>query len=75
MDIFYEHLIVRGATIDEFLSDDFERLPGQKGDTDLSGGRAAFCVRPVAFEHLLAPLADLAEAKLWVGIDARRAAT
>jgi hypothetical protein len=41
---FYEHLIVRGATIDELLSDDFERLPGQKGDTDLAARRlAAWC--------------------------------
>lgn len=138
MDKFYEHLIVRGATIDELLSDDFERLPGQKGDTDLAAGRlAAWCrscasgdwslfnrrlerdgytttqvleslatvrrkpsastpawiddaiwieaalqcagaapewpsaFEPVAFEHLLAPLADQAEAKLWAGIDAR----
>ena len=30
MDEFYERLIVRAATIDELLSDDFEPLPGQK---------------------------------------------
>ena len=138
MSIFYEHLIVRGATIDELLSDDFETLPGQKGDTDLAAQRlAAWCrscasgdwslfnrrlerdglamaqvlerfatvrrepsastpawiddavwieaalqgagavperpsaFEPVAFEHLLAPLADQAEEKLWAGIDAR----
>ena len=34
MDAFYERLIVRAATIDEILSDAFEPLPGQKGDTD-----------------------------------------
>jgi type 2 lantibiotic biosynthesis protein LanM len=138
MDNFYEHLIVRCATIDELLSDSFERLPGQKADTDLAARRlAAWCrssasgdwslfsrrlerdghtmasvlegfatvrrkpsastpawiddaiwieaalqdagespegasvFEPVAFEHLLAPLADQAGAKLWAGIDAR----
>ena len=34
MDPFHEHLIVRAATIDELLSDDFETLPGQKGDAE-----------------------------------------
>ena len=44
MDAFYERLIVRAATIDELLSDDFEALPGQKGDTDLAARRlAAWC--------------------------------
>ena len=44
MDAFYERLIVRAATIDELLSDDFEPLPGQKGDTDLAVRRlAAWC--------------------------------
>jgi type 2 lantibiotic biosynthesis protein LanM len=44
MDAFYERLIVRAATIDELLSDDFEPLPGQKGDADLAGRRlAAWC--------------------------------
>ena len=44
MDAFYERLIVRAATIDELLSDDFEPLPGQKGDTDLAARRlAAWC--------------------------------
>jgi class II lanthipeptide synthase len=44
MDAFYEHLLVRAATIDELLSDDFEPLPGQKGDTDLAARRlAAWC--------------------------------
>jgi type 2 lantibiotic biosynthesis protein LanM len=44
MDAFYEHLIVRAATIDELLSDDFEPLPGQKGDADLAARRlAAWC--------------------------------
>jgi len=44
MDAFYERLIVRAATIDELLSDDFETLPGQKGDPDLAARRlAAWC--------------------------------
>ena len=33
MDAFYERLIVRAATIDELLSDDFESPRGEKGDT------------------------------------------
>src|SRR5215471_7975152 len=45
MDAFYERLIVRAATIDERLSDDFEVLPGQKGDADLAARRlAAWCM-------------------------------
>jgi type 2 lantibiotic biosynthesis protein LanM len=44
MDAFYERLIVRAATIDELLSDDFEPLSGQKGDADLAARRlAAWC--------------------------------
>lgn len=44
MDAFYERLIVRAATIDELLSDEFEALPGQKGDADLAAKRlAAWC--------------------------------
>src|SRR5438105_8755398 len=44
MDAFYERLVVRAATIDELLSDNFETLPGQKGDADLAGRRlAAWC--------------------------------
>ncbi len=44
MDAFYERLIVRAATIDELLSDNFESLPGQKGDADLAARRlAAWC--------------------------------
>src|SRR4051812_38623223 len=44
MDAFYERLAVRAATIDELLSDDFEALPGQKGDTDRAALRlAAWC--------------------------------
>src|ERR1700693_4817079 len=44
MDAFYERLIVRAPPIDELLSDDFEPLPGQKGDTDLAARRlAAWC--------------------------------
>ena len=44
MDAFHERLIVRAATIDELLSDDFETLPGQKGDADAAARRlAAWC--------------------------------
>ena len=44
MDAFYERLIVRAATIDELLSDDFEPVPGQKGDADFAARRlAAWC--------------------------------
>src|SRR6266446_3762398 len=44
MDAVYERLIVRAATIDELLSDDFETLPGRKGDADLAARRlAAWC--------------------------------
>ena len=44
MDAFYERLIVRAATIDELLSDNFETLPGQKSDADLAARRlAAWC--------------------------------
>ncbi len=44
MDDFYERMIVRAATIDELLSDDFGALPGQKGDADLAARRlAAWC--------------------------------
>jgi type 2 lantibiotic biosynthesis protein LanM len=44
MDPFYERLIVRAATIDELLSDDFEPMVGQKGDADLAGRRlSAWC--------------------------------
>src|SRR5690349_24998751 len=41
MDAFYERLIVRAATIDELLSDDFESPPGEKGDPDLADRRLA----------------------------------
>src|ERR1700684_3255881 len=41
MDAFYERLAVRAATLDEVLSDDFEPLPGQKGDADLAARRLA----------------------------------
>jgi type 2 lantibiotic biosynthesis protein LanM len=44
MDAFFERLIVRAATVDEVLSDDFEPLPGQKGDAELAARRlAAWC--------------------------------
>jgi type 2 lantibiotic biosynthesis protein LanM len=45
MDAFYEHLLLRAATIDELLSDDFEVLPGQKGDVDLAAHRLAVWCR------------------------------
>jgi type 2 lantibiotic biosynthesis protein LanM len=39
-----ERLILRAATFDEVLSDEFEPMPGQKGDTDLAARRlAAWC--------------------------------
>jgi type 2 lantibiotic biosynthesis protein LanM len=45
MEVYYERLIVRAATIDELLSDDFESLPGQKGDADVAARRlAAWCL-------------------------------
>ena len=44
MDAFYELLIVRAATIDELLFQDFEPLPGRKDDTDATSQRlAAWC--------------------------------
>jgi type 2 lantibiotic biosynthesis protein LanM len=44
MDVFYERLLARSATIDELLSDDVEVLPGQKRDADLAARRlAAWC--------------------------------
>ncbi len=44
MEAYFERLIERAATIDELLSDDFEALPGRKGDTDLAARRlAAWC--------------------------------
>jgi type 2 lantibiotic biosynthesis protein LanM len=44
MDAFYERLLVRAATFDELLSENFEPLPGQKTETNLAGERlAAWC--------------------------------
>jgi type 2 lantibiotic biosynthesis protein LanM len=44
MDARYERLIVRAATIDEILSEDFQALPGGNGDADLAARRlAAWC--------------------------------
>ena len=44
MDAFFERLMIRAATIDELLSDEFETLPGQKGDCDLAARRlSAWC--------------------------------
>jgi type 2 lantibiotic biosynthesis protein LanM len=44
MDAFYERLLVRAATFDELLSDDFEPLPGQKTETNLATDRlGAWC--------------------------------
>jgi type 2 lantibiotic biosynthesis protein LanM len=41
MDAFFERLILKAATVDELLSDDFAPLPGQKNDVDLSAQRLA----------------------------------
>ncbi len=44
MDAFFDRLIIRAATIDELLSNEYETLPGQKADTDLATRRlAAWC--------------------------------
>jgi len=43
MDAFHQRLMVRAATIDELLSDEFESLPGQKSDADLAARRFAAC--------------------------------
>jgi type 2 lantibiotic biosynthesis protein LanM len=44
MDAFYERLLVRAATFDELLSDNFEPLPGQKTESNLAAERlAAWC--------------------------------
>ena len=44
MGEFYQRLIIRGATIDEVLSDEFEPLPGQKTNADSAARRlAAWC--------------------------------
>jgi len=44
MDAFFERLVVRAATIDELLSDEFETLPGQKAHCDLAAQRlSAWC--------------------------------
>lgn len=43
-DIDFGWLTVRGATLDELLSEDFEALPGNKSDADLAARRlAAWC--------------------------------
>lgn len=44
MEPSFDRLSIRAATIDELLSEAFEPLPGQKGDTDLAARRlAAWC--------------------------------
>ena len=44
MEVFFERLALRAATLDERLSDQFEPLPGQKADADLAARRlAAWC--------------------------------
>ncbi len=54
MDSRYDRLILRAATIDEVLSDDFETLPGQKGDADLAAKRlAAWCSASASGDWLL----------------------
>src|SRR5690349_16237218 len=39
MDPFYDRLIIRAATIDELLSNDFEVSPGEEGNPDLARRR------------------------------------
>ncbi len=54
MDAFYERLIVRAATIDELLSDDFEPLPGQNDDAGLAAKRLeAWCRSSASGDWLL----------------------
>jgi type 2 lantibiotic biosynthesis protein LanM len=54
MDPFYDRLILRAATIDEILSEDFETLPGQKRDADLAARRlAAWCSACASGDWLL----------------------
>jgi type 2 lantibiotic biosynthesis protein LanM len=44
MDEFFERVTIPAATIDELLSDDFDDLPGRKGDADIAASRlAAWC--------------------------------
>lgn len=44
LDAFFERVVLKAATIDELLSDEFTSLPGQKGDADLAARRlAAWC--------------------------------
>jgi type 2 lantibiotic biosynthesis protein LanM len=44
MNAFFERLVTRAGTIDELLSEDFEALPGQKGDAALAARRmSAWC--------------------------------
>lgn len=54
MDAFYNELIIRAATIDELLSDDFEALSGQKSDAELASQRlAAWCCSCASGDWLL----------------------
>jgi len=54
MDAFHQRLMVRAATIDELLSDEFESLPGQKSDADLAARRlAAWCQSCASGDWLL----------------------
>ena len=54
MNPFHDRLILRAATIDEILSEDFETLPGQKGDADLAAKRlAAWCSACASGDWLL----------------------
>jgi len=48
VDAFYQRLVVRAATIDEILSNDFEPLSGQKDDADLASRRLAAWSRSCA---------------------------
>ena len=75
MDAFYDRLIVRAATIDELLSDDFETLPGQKGDADQAALRLAAWCRACASGDWLLFNRRLERDKLAVGEVAARFAT
>jgi type 2 lantibiotic biosynthesis protein LanM len=48
METGLERVLARAATIDELLSSDYQQLPGQKGDADLAGRRAAAWCRASA---------------------------
>jgi type 2 lantibiotic biosynthesis protein LanM len=54
VDLFFDRLAMRAATIDELLSGEFETLPGQQGDADPAAKRiAAWCRSSVGGDWLL----------------------